>query len=175
MRLSKSAKFPRRGDSGRQKQGAAFSYKHEVGLYPMVGVVGETADVLGVRARGGSAQAGGAMASFVDECVTAVPRQLRGRYHFWLRIDSAGRKLRMIVRRQPTSSRDQLSLDDIDGCRFHAIITNIHPSCARVEDLFGNSAQSALAVVIGLALVLPQAMVTLRARLSALEGTPRMG
>lgn len=186
--------------SGRQKRGAAFSYKHEVGLSPMVGVVGETADVLAVRARGGSAQAGRAMGSFIDECVTAIPRQLRGRYQFWLRIDSAGyqkevvetaernnmvftitakkttrvqaaierlacdpgtkwvpaigaeeekgsevaecdfsfagRKLRMIVRRQPTSTGDQLSLDDIDGWRFHAIITNTQTqlrSAAEVE------------------------------------------
>jgi len=37
----------------------------------------------------------------------------------------AGRDLRMIVRRQPTSGGDQLSFDDLDGWRFHAIITNI--------------------------------------------------
>ena len=175
--------------SGRKKQGAAFSYKHEVGLSPMLGVVGETGDVLAVRARGGSAQAGRAMASFVDECVSALPRDLRGRWQLWLRIDSAGyqkevvyaaeannmvftitaqkttrvqgaiealardpetkwlpaigaeeekgsevaecdfdfagRKLRMIVRRQATKAGEQLSMDDLDGWRFHAIITNI--------------------------------------------------
>ena len=175
--------------SGRNKRGAAFSYKHEVGLSPMVGVCGENGDVMAMRARGGNANPGRAMDSFVDECVRAVPAELRGRWQLWLRVDSAGydkkvvasaernnmvftitakktaraqaaiealacdpgtewvpaigaeeekgsevadcdfifagRKLRMIVRRQPTGTGDQLSLDDIDGWRFHAIITNI--------------------------------------------------
>ncbi len=175
--------------SGRKKEGAAFSYKHEVGLSPMVGVVGETGDVVGIRARGGNANPGRAMGSFVDECVGAVPKEVRGRYQLWLRVDSAGyeeeaveaaeqhnmvftitakkttrvkaaivrlasdpattwvpaigaeqdkgseiaecdfcfagRSLRMIVRRQPTTAGDQLSFDDLDGWRFHAIITNI--------------------------------------------------
>jgi hypothetical protein len=140
------------------------------------------------------------MASFVHECVSAVPVEVRGRYQLWLRIDSAGyqkevvraaerdsmvftitakkttrvqaaiealatdpattwaqalgaeddkgsevaecdfdfagRKLRMIVRRQPTKAGEQLSLDDLDGWRFHAIITNIFSplrSAAQVE------------------------------------------
>ena len=76
--------------SGRKKEGAAFSFKHEVGLSPMVGVVGETGDVVGIRARGGNANAGRAMGSFVDECVGAVPKEVRGRYQLWLRVDSAG-------------------------------------------------------------------------------------
>src|SRR5581483_1575025 len=37
----------------------------------------------------------------------------------------AGRPVRLIVRRQPVASGDQLSFDDLDGYRFHAIITNI--------------------------------------------------
>ena len=37
----------------------------------------------------------------------------------------AGSDLRMIVRRQPTGSGDQLCFDDLEGWRFHAIITNI--------------------------------------------------
>ena len=175
--------------SGRKKEGAAFSYKHEVGLSPMVGVVGETGDVVGIRARGGNANPGRAMGSFVDECVGAIPKEVRGRYQLWLRVDSAGyaeevvqaaewnnmvftitakkttrvqaaivrlasdpattwvpaegaesdkgseiaecdfafagSTLRLIVRRQPTGSGDQLSFDDLDGWRFHAIITNV--------------------------------------------------
>ena len=175
--------------SGRNKEGAAFSYKHEVGLSPMVGVVGETGDVVWIRARGGNANPGRAMGSFIDECVGAVPREIRGRYQLWLRVDSAGyaqevveaaernnmvftitvkrttrvqaaierlardpatvwvpaigaeedkgseiaecgfdfagRSLRMIVRRQPTKADEQLSFDDLDGWRFHAIITNV--------------------------------------------------
>jgi hypothetical protein len=34
------------------------------------------------------------------------------------------RRLRLIVRRQHTTAGDQLSLDDLDGWRFHAIVTN---------------------------------------------------
>ncbi len=175
--------------SGRKKQGAAFCYKHEVGLSPMVGVCAETGDVLALRGRGGDANPGRAMGSFVDECVSAIPAEILGRYQLWLRVDSAGyqvemietaerhnmvftitakkttrvqaaiealasapattwvpaggaetdkgseiaecafsfagRALRMIVRRQPTRPGDQLSTDDLDGWRFHAIITNI--------------------------------------------------
>jgi len=76
--------------SGRKKEGAAFSYKHEVGLSPMVGVCAETGDLLALRGRGGAANAGRAMGSFVDECVFAIPAALVGRYQLWLRVDSAG-------------------------------------------------------------------------------------
>lgn len=75
--------------SGRKKEGAGFSSTHEVGLSPMVGVVGETGDVVGIRARGRNANAGRAMGSFVDECVGAVPKEVRGRDQLWLRVDSA--------------------------------------------------------------------------------------
>jgi len=54
----------------------------------MVGVVGETGDVVGIRARGGNANPGRAMGSFVDECVGAVPKEVRARYQLWLRVDS---------------------------------------------------------------------------------------
>jgi hypothetical protein len=40
---------------GRQKEGSAFSYKGEVQMSPLVGVVGDTGDVLALRARGGNA------------------------------------------------------------------------------------------------------------------------
>ena len=185
--------------SGRKKEGAEFSYKHEVGLSPMVGVCGETGDVLGMRGRGGAANAGRAMGSFVTECVSAIPSEILGRYQLWLRIDSAGyaadviaaaerhnmvftitakkatrvqgaiealatdpatiwvpaggaetdkgseiaecafsftgRELRLIVRRQPTKPGDQLSFDDLDGWRFHAIITNIDAHLRSAADV----------------------------------------
>ena len=35
------------------------------------------------------------------------------------------RVLRLIVRRQRTTGGDQLSLDDLDGWRFHSIVTNL--------------------------------------------------
>lgn len=47
----------------------------------------------------------------------------------------AGRDLRMIVRRQPTRSGDQLSFDDVGGWRFHAIVTNIAPLLATAADV----------------------------------------
>lgn len=38
-----------------------------------------------------------------------------------------GRELWLIVRRQPESAGDQLAIDDLDGWRLHAIITNVGP------------------------------------------------
>lgn len=174
---------------GPTKQGSAFHYSHEIGLSPLIGVCGETGDVLAVRARGGSAQAGRALGSFADECVAAIPRPGRDRWQLWIRSDSAGhsldlidaaerhnalfsitakhygniqahierlaldaatvwqaaidsdddvtdtiitidnkrtkRPLRLIVRRQRTRPGDQLSLDDLDGWRFQAVLTNM--------------------------------------------------
>ena len=36
-----------------------------------------------------------------------------------------GREVRLIVRRQPRQAGEQLAIDDLDGWRLHAIITNI--------------------------------------------------
>lgn len=185
------------GTYGPGKQGSAFSYRGEVGLSPLIGVCGETGDVLALRARGGNAHPGRALAGFIRECATAVPAAVRAGKQLWVRIDSAGyqhdvfaacealgavfsitapsrtnigaavlalagdpatvwsravgaeavkgsevaetmieiggngqpkkyrRRLRLIVRRQHTTAGDQLSFDDLDGWRFHAIVTNI--------------------------------------------------
>ena len=43
------------------------------------------------------------------------------------------RLLRLIVRRQRTSAGDQLSFDDLDGWRFHAIVTNLPDLFAPAE------------------------------------------
>ncbi len=59
-------------------------------LSPLVGVVGETGDVLAVRARGGNASPRRKLASFIDECVAAIPAEARPLYQLWIRIDSAG-------------------------------------------------------------------------------------
>ena len=75
---------------GPGKEGSAFSYKHEVGMSPMLGVCGETGDVLALRARGGNANPGRAMGSFIDECVSAIPAGRRDDYQLWVRVDSAG-------------------------------------------------------------------------------------
>jgi len=185
---------------GPGKQGSAFSRTGQTALSPLVGVVGETGDVLALRARGGAANDGRAMGSFIDECVAAIPAGAREGYRLWIRVDSAGyqdqvvqaaerhgadftvtargyanvnaavyavatdpdtlwspaqgreteagsqiaettatllgRQLRLIVRRQPRSCGEQLAIDDYDGWRLHAIITNIDPermSAAEVE------------------------------------------
>ncbi|HEY6794505.1 MAG TPA: transposase [Kineosporiaceae bacterium] len=75
---------------GPGKEGSAFSRTGQTALSPLVGVLGETGDVLALRARRGSANDGRAMGSFIDECVTAIPAGVRGRYRLWIRVDSAG-------------------------------------------------------------------------------------
>ena len=75
---------------GAGKQGSAFSRTGQTALSPLVGAVGETGDVLALRARGGAANDGRAMGSFIDECVGAIPVGARGRYRLWIRVDSAG-------------------------------------------------------------------------------------
>jgi len=184
---------------GAGKEGSTFSYAHEVGMSPMLGVCGETGEVLALRARGGNANPGRTLGSFVDECVSAIPAACRDDYQLWVRVDSAGyradvvdaaerhnaafsitargyervraaiealatdpatvwspalgaqeekgsqvaecsfrfagRDLRLIVRRQPTGAGDQLSFDDLDGWRFHAIITNMPPMFGSAADV----------------------------------------
>lgn len=56
----------------------------------LLGVCGETGDVLALRARDGSADDGRAMGSFIDECVQAIPAGTRVNYRLWIRVDSAG-------------------------------------------------------------------------------------
>jgi hypothetical protein len=75
---------------GALKEGSRFSYKGTVQMSPLVGVVGETGDVLAIRARGGNASPRRKLASFIDECVAAIPKEARANYQLWLRIDSAG-------------------------------------------------------------------------------------
>lgn len=179
---------------GPGKEGSTFTYRGEVGLSPLIGVCGETGDVLAIRARGGNAQPGRANAGFIRECAAAIPAAVREKVNLWVRVDSAGyqhdvfhtaeqlgavftvtapqrsniraavlalatdpatrwapalaaeadkgsevaettitigstkqnrRLLRLIVRRQRTSAGEQLSIDDLDGWRFHAIVTNL--------------------------------------------------
>lgn len=174
---------------GPGKEGSAFARTGQTSLSPLVGVCGETGDVLGLRARGGAANDARAMGSFIDECVAAVPTGCRPHYRLWIRVDSAGyqapvvaaadrhdadftvtargyanvaatvhalatdpattwtpacgretaagseiaettttlfgRSLRLIVRRQPKTAGDQLAIDELQGWRLHAILTNI--------------------------------------------------
>lgn len=174
---------------GKGKEGSTHTYLGKPGLHPLVGVIGETGEVLAVRERAGNAQAKRKLGSFVTECVNAIPTEARPNYQLWVRSDSAGyqrdvidaaeaadavwsvtavqfrnvkqaiyalatdpatvwktakgaeaeagsevaettftfagRQVRMIVRRQRKDAGAQLSLDDLDGYRFHAIITNV--------------------------------------------------
>jgi hypothetical protein len=75
---------------GKKKEGSTFSYKGEVQMSPLVGVVGETGDVLALRARAGNASPRRKLASFIDECVAAIPTEARPNYELWIRVDSAG-------------------------------------------------------------------------------------
>ena len=188
---------------GPAKHGSTFTYRGETGLSPLIGVCGETGDVLAVRARAGNAHPGRALAGFIKECAAAIPTVVRDRSRLWVRIDSAGyqhdviraceslgavftitapqrsnvraaivavatnpatvwsvaqgaetdksseitetvidmgraastghRRLRLIVRRQPTRAGEQLTTDDVDGWRFHAIVTNLTEPAADVE------------------------------------------
>ena len=190
---------------GLGKEGSTFSYKGQTSLSPLLGVCGETGDVLALRARAGNAAPGRAMGSFVRECYQAIPAPVREASNLWVRIDSAGyqldvidtcitlgaaftitapqrtnvkaaiealatnpdtcwrpalgtegkrgsevaealftfggktsktrRDLRLIVRRQRTRTGDQLSFDDLDGWRFHAIVTNLPAWLAPATDL----------------------------------------
>lgn len=174
---------------GKGKEGSVHTYLGKPGLHPLVGVIGETGEVVAVRERAGNAQAGRRLGSFTTECVNAIPKEARPNYQLWVRSDSAGyqrevidaaeaadaawsvtakqfpnvkqaiyalatdpgtvwnkakgdegnagaevaealfgfagRDVRLIVRRKPKDPGAQLSLDDLDGYRFHAIITNI--------------------------------------------------
>lgn len=174
---------------GAGKHGSAFARTGQTGLSPLVGVCGETGDVLAVRARGGAANDGRAMGRFIGECVGAVPPGARRGKRLWIRVDSAGyqaqviaaaerhgawfsvtarqldnvkdaiyalatsdrtvwrpaacaqaevgsqiaetdfvfagRVVRLIVRRQPRGRGAQLAFDDLDGWRFHALVTNV--------------------------------------------------
>jgi hypothetical protein len=174
---------------GTGKQGSAFARDGQTGLSPLVGVCGETGDVLALRARGGAANDGRAMGRFIAECVGAIPAGARAGKRLWIRVDSAGyqqqvidaaerydawfsvtarqltnvkdaiyrlasdpdtrwrpaagaesdvgseiaetgfvfagRRLRLIVRRQPRGRGAQLAFDDLDGWRFHALISNV--------------------------------------------------
>lgn len=189
---------------GPAKEASTFTYRGEVGLSPLIGVCGETGDVLAVRARGGNAHPGRDNAGFIRECVAAIPTPVRATKNLWVRIDSAGyqhdvfraceklgavfsitapqnskirktvlalatekatgwvpalnvegekgseiaetiievgrtkkerRLLRLIVRRQRTSAGDQLCIDDLDGWRFHAIVTNLPALFAPAADV----------------------------------------
>ena len=59
-------------------------------MSPLVGVVGETGDVLAIRARAGNASPRSKLASFLDECVAAIPEPWRSSRQAWIEIDSAG-------------------------------------------------------------------------------------
>src|SRR3546814_8805585 len=86
---------------GPGKEGSTFTYRGEIGLSPLIGVCGETGDVLAIRARGGNAHPGRANGGFGRECVAAIPAAVRGRTNTWSRIDSAGYQLHVFRTCEP--------------------------------------------------------------------------
>ncbi len=75
----------------RARQGSStFTYRGEVGLSSLIGMCGETGDVLALRARGGNANPGRANAGFTGECNGAIPQAVRATRNLWVRVDSAG-------------------------------------------------------------------------------------
>lgn len=80
---------------GSTKEGTAFSYTGQVGLAPMLGVLAETGDVLAVRARGPRAGMRG-LASFLDECICALPDEVRATRQLWFRADSQAFSLALV-------------------------------------------------------------------------------
>lgn len=81
---------------GRDKEGSTFSYMGKPGMHPLVGVLGETGEILAVRARGGSANPGRALGTFTTECIHAIPVAVRENSQLWVRSDSAGFQLKVI-------------------------------------------------------------------------------
>jgi hypothetical protein len=62
---------------GPGKEGSTFTYRGEVGLSPLIGVCGETGDVLAIRARVGNAHPGRASGGFIKECAAPPARAAR--------------------------------------------------------------------------------------------------
>ncbi len=48
--------------------------------------------MVGTAVRAANANPGRTMGSFIDECLGAAPKEVRGRYQLWLRVDPAGPK-----------------------------------------------------------------------------------
>src|ERR687898_330734 len=82
---------------GAGKQASAFDRNGQTSLSPLVGICGETGDVLAVRARGGAANDGRAMGRFIGECVGAVPAAARRGRKLWIRVDSAGYQRQVVA------------------------------------------------------------------------------
>ena len=82
---------------GVTKEGSTFSYRHEVSMSPMVAVCGETWDVLALRTRGSNTYPGRATGSFIDQCAAAIPEGCRDDYQLWIRADSAGYCVRVLL------------------------------------------------------------------------------
>ena len=73
---------------GAGKEGSTFTYRGEVGLSPLIGVCGETGDVLALR-RGATLTRSGA-GRVHPQCAAAIPAAVRTTKNLWVRIDSAG-------------------------------------------------------------------------------------
>jgi hypothetical protein len=98
---------------GRVKQGAAFGYTRQRGYHPIVATRADTAEVLHIRLRTGSANTSRGMLRFCDELIARIdragataPKLLRADSGFWAnktfdRLDQAGWQFSIGVRLQP--------------------------------------------------------------------------
>jgi hypothetical protein len=98
---------------GYAKQGAGYGYTHKRGYHPIVATRAETAEVLHIRARKGSANTSRGALRFVEELIPRVaragatgPKLLRADSGFWnnkitARLQAAGWTYSIGVRQQP--------------------------------------------------------------------------
>ena len=98
---------------GYDKQGAGYGYTHKRGYHPIIATRAETAEVLHIRARKGSANTSRGALRFVEELIPRVaragatgPRLLRADSGFWnhkimARLQAAGWTYSIGVRQQP--------------------------------------------------------------------------
>ena len=132
---------------GKAKEGSKFSYKGEVQMSPLVGVVGETGDVLCIRARGGNASPRKKLASFVDDCVAAIPEPWRSSRQLWLRIDSAGYSRAVIDAVTAHSAAFSITCGNDKRVRaaIYELATNTETTWVRALSVNGELAGSELA------------------------------
>jgi Transposase DDE domain group 1 len=111
---------------GRGKEGGTFSRTGQTALSPLVGVLGESGEVLALRARGGAANDGRAMGSFIDECVAAVPKGCRDGRRLWIRVDSAGYQQQVIEAAERHGADFSVTVKQYTpvAARIHALATD---------------------------------------------------
>jgi hypothetical protein len=129
------------------KEGSAFSSKGEVQMSPLVGVVGETGDVLALRARGANAHPAKKLTSFIDECVAATPKEIRPNYQLWIRIDSAGYSKEVVETATKHSADFSITVkqNKAIGRAIEALATDVRTTWVPAQNADGELAGSEVA------------------------------